>query len=209
MLKLEWEIKMLESGIPEKYRASCWDNYEGKKDSISYNKLSTYCDRLGSARRKGVGILLQGEEDSGKTYVGVCILKEALKKNFTVYYTTLNQIIEDIKKTYEDNSYKAVVDERYMWTDFLFIDSLNMIYKAKESDYVDSTLAILVNHRDLHNRPIILAVDGQIENVVDDNKYSQQLYKTLKTKLLEVTLVKSGYSQGVQKRMMMDLMEDE
>jgi len=207
MLKFEEEIAVANAGIPEKYRQATFDNYLGKKQ-ISYQKLKTYCEHLENARNKGIGVMLRGEEGAGKTFVGICILRDVMKAGYTACYTTLNGMLEDIKQSWQNSSLQKVNEEKYMWSDFLFVDAMNFVYREHgTTEWVKNTFENLIVHRDNHNRCVILSVHGSVADIQSNNIYSSSIYTVLKPKMIDIMLLNNGYNGDVQSRVMEDLTE--
>jgi DNA replication protein DnaC len=191
MKRLKWELIMYDSGIPELYFDVDISNYQGKGQT-NFSKVQSYCERIDKAKDKGLGLFFQGGTDSGKSYVAVCVLKEALKRGFTGYYTSLYQMIEKIKASWGNEVVRKANIETLYWCDFLIVEDINRVYKAN-SDYVDSTFVDIIQQRNLYNRVTIMTLRGAMSDVKEDNKYGTELYSILQSKLIPVTLVESGY----------------
>lgn len=94
----------------ELYKHS-FDNSKVIEEKEEQHKLSfkKYCKNFEELRKKGLGILMIGNKGTGKSYYADCIYNE-LSQKYVVYRTTLSNIFQRFKNTYNPNSKISILD---------------------------------------------------------------------------------------------------
>jgi len=110
---------MAESNIPVGYWFSKMKGFKGSKKLEQVVK--DYTTNINEKYDNGTSICLAGNQGTGKTMSSICILKAALKRNFSAYYTTASDIVAEMTN-YESNS---VTRKILRESDFLVIDELD------------------------------------------------------------------------------------
>lgn len=118
---------MSEANIPAGYWNLTMNNFEGPerlKDIIlSYSK------QIDKNYRKGKSICLSGNQGTGKTMSSICILRVALKNNYSAYYTTASDILNDMTNSKFLHNTRAKLRN----SDFLVIDELDSRFFVSDS----------------------------------------------------------------------------
>ena len=115
-------VKLYESCIPHDF----WDltSKDIKFNVGSYNNVvKKYIKNLNTALRNGYGLLLSGDNGVGKTTFISLVLKDALGKGRTAYYTTLPDLLYDISKGFRDKDLSERI-EYLLSSDFVAIDEI-------------------------------------------------------------------------------------
>lgn len=118
--------KMAESNIPVGYWFLTMDKFEGSPKLGEV--VEQYVGDLQKNYMTGNSICFAGNQGTGKTMSSICILKAALKRGFSVYYTTASDMLNDLS----DRNTSAV-RHTLRHTDFLVIDELDSRFFTSDS----------------------------------------------------------------------------
>lgn len=86
--------KMAEAEIPVDYWYRLMDDFYGEMNFK--NAIQEYIKNIHEEYSNGITICLVGERGRGKTFAACAILKKAILENFSVYYTTLSDLVAGI-----------------------------------------------------------------------------------------------------------------
>lgn len=119
--------EMFEANIPVGYWFLTMKGFQGApKLKKIYDE---YVENLQDKYMDGKSICFAGNQGTGKTMSSICILKEAIKKGFSTYYTTASDILNNMTD-YKNNS---ELRKRLRTTDFLVIDELDSRFFTSDS----------------------------------------------------------------------------
>lgn len=143
----------------KKYNESTFDNIIIKNDTEKeyYKRFKNFCKNFEELKEKGIGILLQGSEGTGKTLYSYAISNE-LDKKYKVYRTPLSFYLDDIKTDFDEKYYLNLVKE----ADLLII---NDIGNESLKDWAMERVYNLLN----------TAYEEKISLIIDTNLDDQQL----------------------------------
>lgn len=110
---------MEESNIPVGYWFLKMKDFKGS-DSIK-KIVEDYIENIEDNYISGSSFCLAGNQGTGKTMSSICILKSALKKDFSAYYTTASDIMTEMTDYQNNYEYRKKLRE----SDFLVIDELD------------------------------------------------------------------------------------
>jgi len=117
---------MYEANIPVGYWFLTMKKFEGAPEL-----KQVYDEYVGSLREQymeGKSVCFAGNQGTGKTMSSICILKQALKQNFSAYYTTASDILNNVTSS-KNNELR----EKLRTTDFLVIDELDSRFFVSDS----------------------------------------------------------------------------
>jgi DNA replication protein DnaC len=119
--------KMEESNIPVGYWFLNMKSFSGSP--ILAKITNSYIEKLRHNYIEGKSICFAGTQGTGKTMSSICILKSALKQNFSAYYTTASDILNQM------TDYKSSYGLRNILrnSDFLVIDELDSRFFTSDS----------------------------------------------------------------------------
>lgn len=192
-----FETKLYESCIPKDF----WDLTEAevKYNVESYNKnIKPYIKKIDVALRNGYGLLFSGDNGVGKTTFISLVLKAALAKGYSIYYTTLPDLLYDLSKGFRDRDVAQRI-EWYLSSDFVAIDEI-----GKDSNKNKLFSAEFHFERILKNRfddavPTLLASNMGLKEI--KMAYGKTVYSMLLGKY-QTTAMKEGDFRGeLRKRM--------
>lgn len=110
---------MCESNIPVGYWFIKMAEFKGSPRLKEV--VDDYIANIRQMYSDGKSICLAGNQGTGKTMSSICILKSALKNNFSAYYTTASDIMTEMTNYGGNSETRKVLRE----TDFLVVDELD------------------------------------------------------------------------------------
>jgi DNA replication protein DnaC len=157
------------AGIPPNYENATLENFKMPQDNPNMR------DALGQVLRnmRGFvrafpdvnppGLLLLGENGTGKTHLAVAVLKALIDKGHAGLFFDYQGLLEQIQRSFKIESgtsdreaYGSALD-----TDVLLLDELGAY---RRSDFVEDTITGILTHRCNHGKPIIVTT-----NLVDED----------------------------------------
>lgn len=184
---------MLKSGILEEF----WDldisDYIGKPEVVAVVK--EYLSYLGNARKKGIGMFFHGSNGTGKTFLGVEILKEALRQGYTAQFASLGGIIQALTDGWYDAEKRRRYEERIRDVDFLMIDDVGKEMRVSKNGLTEMVFDNLIRYRSFRNKPMILTTNSDIESV--ENVYGKSIVSLLHGKFIPIRVVGEDYRKTV------------
>lgn len=124
----KWAVidKMAEANIPAGYWLLNMKNFEGPE--ILKQHIIDYTENLDKNYSVGNSFCLAGNQGTGKTMSSICVLKAAIKKNYTAYYLTASDLLSELTsgKNYE-------LRQKIKNVDFLLIDELDSRFFSSDA----------------------------------------------------------------------------
>lgn len=147
--------KMDDANIPNGYWFYKMDNFYG---SPHLKKIvEEYMLDIKKMYMMGQSICLAGSQGTGKTMSSICILKEALRNNFSGFYITASDIFSDMT----DSELSSQMKRKLKDVDFLVIDELDSRFfpsnNAKE--LFSSIYENIFRFRTHNNMPTIICTN--------------------------------------------------
>lgn len=178
---------------------------EGRK---VLERVITYSRNLHIARKKGISLLLAGNNGTGKTLLGVSILKQAIRRGFTAQMTSLEGIIRVYTDGWTSIEDRKLFDQRIRNVDFLLIDDVGKEYKAKNSELTEVMFDNLIRYRVGRRKPFILTTNTDPESML--NRYGNSLMSNLEGKAIKLKVVGFDYRKVIlSKNLWKELTNDE
>lgn len=119
--------KMEEANIPVGYWLLTMKNFSGSQNLKEV--ADDYSTNIQKKYMEGKSICFAGSQGTGKTMSAICILKSALKANFSVYYITAVDLLNEM--TNSRTNYELRM--RLRSVDFLVIDELDSRFFVSDS----------------------------------------------------------------------------
>jgi len=116
---------MHEANIPVGYWLLNMKEFSGSEKLK--NLIEGYINNIDGNYMSGYSICLSGSQGTGKTMSSICILKEAIKNNYSTYYITASDMLSGL--TGKDN----VLRKKLKDVDFLVIDELDSRFFTSDS----------------------------------------------------------------------------
>lgn len=174
---------MAESNIPVGYWFMKMEGFQGSqrlKDIVD-----EYIANVDDKYSSGYSICLAGNQGTGKTISAICIIKRALKQDFSAYYITASDMMTEM------TNYKSSSDIRNTLrnTDFLVIDELDSRFFVSDAqkELFSSIYENIFRYRTHNTLPTIICTNetndilnvfyGQSRQAIDSlNKQYLKIY---------------------------------
>ena len=187
------EKKMLSAGILEEFWDLDIDQYKGNEAVIKV--VQEYLANLDNARKQGISIFFYGTNGTGKTFLGVEVLKEALRKGYSAQFTSLGGIIQALTDGWYDAEKRRRYEERIRDVDFLMIDDVGKEMRVSKNGLTEMVFDNLIRYRSFRNKPMILTTNSDIESV--ENVYGKSIVSLLHGKFIPIRVVGEDYRKTV------------
>ena len=187
------EKKMLSAGILEEFWDLDIDQFKGNEAVTKV--VHEYLDNLDNARKRGISIFFYGTNGTGKTFLGVEVLKEALRKGYSAQFTSLGGVIQALTDGWYDAEKRRRYEERIRDVDFLMIDDVGKEMRVSKNGLTEMVFDNLIRYRSFRNKPMILTTNSDIESV--ENVYGKSIVSLLYGKFIPIRVVGEDYRKTV------------
>lgn len=179
--------KMGDANIPVGYWFLKLADFQGpqnvQKAAIEY--IKSIEDNYGSGR----GLIFTGNFGTGKTTAVCSVLKSALIKGYSAYYTTLNDLIHYFSDFETKSEFFGIVTK----SDFLCIDEVDSRHFS-DSEVAQrmfgSTFERVVRHRKQNQLPVLIATNNSTIEEVFTGQYRRAVDSLLKSSIVVPALGK-------------------
>lgn len=170
--KFERYVGYAYSGIDEEYWEVTFNNF--KSDQVAREEAEKYSQHLSNARKNGLGIIFHGDNGTGKSMLASIILMNAKKLKYTVYFITFAELLELVKKSFDNEYYKHFYETKVKNADFLCLDELGAEYRPKDIEsFCVSQLSSLSRYRRRNN--LCTIVTTNLEKSAFTNTYGKTI----------------------------------
>jgi DNA replication protein DnaC len=194
-----FEVECFAAGIPRSF----WD--VSSKD-VTHNKeifqrvISKYTKRRRKVLVRGWGLVLMGDNGSGKTMFSSYIATQFLRRGTSVYYTTLVGLNEDFKKGFSDPGFSARL-ETALEAEFLILDELGKELRA--DGHLGVRLEQILKQRYDDARPTVLATNLSWGELI--KRYGTSIESMLEGRYVKVPLASGDYRKITKHKLRKDL----
>lgn len=125
--------------------------------------INSYISNVKQNYIDGTSICLAGNQGTGKTMSSICILKAALKSNFTAHYTTASDMLTEMVSSEKINVRKTLRE-----VDFLVIDELDSRFFVSDAqkELFSSVYESIFRFRAHNTMPTIICTN-ETENILN------------------------------------------
>lgn len=156
-----------------------------EKIRINLNKfIDQYIINANENLKNGLGFILHGPTGRGKSLTAMKTLMFLTDKNYKCYFTTVKQFIELIKKSWEDEESKTLLDYIYN-CDFLAFDDLGV--ELHKTEWTITELDALFRHRYFKKKPTLMTTNYTLTNLKE--KYAQRIISLFHERLMFIAVV--------------------
>lgn len=148
------------------------------------NFINQYVKNSNENIKNGTGFIINGGTGRGKSLSAMKTLMFLVDKRYKCYWATVKEYLDIIKKSWEDDNYKRLLNYIYD-CDFLAIDDLGV--EMHKTDWPIVELDSLFRHRYFKNKPVIMTSNQSITNLKE--KYAQRIVSLFYEKLMFITIV--------------------
>ena len=147
------------SGIPAKYAARTFDDYEVTEDNERAVKLARWF--LADERQKG--LYFYGGAGTGKTFLASLIAREYILRLKRVIFGDVPLLLSELKRTFNDNaqSTEGLLD-RYCRCKMLVLDDLGA---GQITEWNVSVLYQIINNRYNAGKPLIITSNYDLDGL--------------------------------------------
>lgn len=161
---------MADANIPTAYWFLKMSNFKGPENVRQ--AVKEYKENIDQNYLQGKGLCFTGQYGTGKTYSICALLKNALIRDYTAYYTSLLDVGHYMTNfKYSDKFYHLVTR-----CDFLAIDEVDSRHFSDSDDaqrYFGSNLERIVRYRAQNNLPILIGTNNASLKEVFTGQYSR------------------------------------
>lgn len=191
-------LRMANANIPSKF----WDHVLKDFDwctEVTTIPIRKYVINLEKMLTQGMGLYLWGRNSVGKSFVASLILKAALIKSYTVYFTSFETILTMVSDSMYDRDLRYEFRQKIVETDFLVVDDIDKTYRSATT-FVDSKMDAVFRERANYGLPTIItsnviraeAIRRTKVNATEAQKvdmYAQSLLELFNETLVDVKFV--------------------
>lgn len=161
--------QLKDDGFNNSYYLSCTFDKDDLANPEVSRVANAYVQKFDRFYSKGLGILFQGTCGNGKTFISACIGNALISKEYSVYMTTISDLVNLMSKDY--GNYMQDVIQKISNVDLLILDDLGTenILDTKNSKTIEYTYKI-VDTRYLSNKPMIISTNLNVGSLVQDAK---------------------------------------
>jgi DNA replication protein DnaC len=192
--RYRFELAKVESEIPAKYRFMKLDDIDFPESKKMVGQVEKYIQNLEHYYKKGTGLFLWGGTGTAKTAISCIILKEALKLNFTAYFTDLAKCIDMLCESWNDDEAKQDFIQRILKVDFLVIDDVGREYKPK-SNFFEANFDNIFRERS--NSLLVTIITSNKSPTEMGSEFGPRLYSIFYEHLIPIEFTSSDYRKKV------------
>lgn len=183
------------AGIPKRYydMSFTWLKENGsfpKENAEAYRIVNNYRQNLEENLNTGKGLILRGPAGTGKTSLGVCLLKEALKIGKECLMISMPNLLDNMLTLSKGDSVAFMSYEQKLRNiPLLLLDDFGAEYS--KSEWVAAKVDSIIIDRYNRMRPIILTTNYS-EGWTKDH-YSQRIYDRLRGEYQEAIFMGASH----------------
>ena len=187
------------AGIPKRYYGMSFEYLKQhgkfpKENAEAYRIVSDYRQNIAQNLSTGKGLILRGPAGTGKTSLGVCLLKEALAIGKGCLMISMPNLLDNMLTLSKgDNVAFMSYEQKLRNIPLLLLDDFGAEYA--KSEWVSAKVESIIIDRYNRMRPIILTTNYS-EGWTKDH-YSQRIYDRLRGEYQEAIFM--GVSHRGQK----------
>ena len=161
----------------QSFSLTVYKTKEGKEKAyIACKIIKEYLNMFDEAKRNGMGLyIFSGAKGSGKTRMAVSIANELMEKHDSlVKFATGMNILEEIKKSYDDKSYdsESKLISELIRADVLVLDDFGT---EKVTEWVQNKFYWIINQRYIYKKPIIFTSNESLETLPYDERITSRI----------------------------------
>lgn len=132
------------ANIPYEYWFLDLSDFKGSE--THKKEIQEYCSHLEQYLKNSIGVFLYGSNGTGKTLLAVSILKAALRKKMSGFFSSYSSVVAMFTSTWSSEAAKAGFEKNIEHSDFLIIDDLGKEYSTK-NNLAESILDRVIRYR--------------------------------------------------------------
>ena len=183
------------AGIPKRYYSMSFDwlkknGKSPKENTEAYRIVNDYRHNLKENLNTGKGLILRGPAGTGKTSLGVCLLKEALKIGKGCLMISMPNLLDNMLTLSKGDSVAFMsYEQKLRNVPLLLLDDFGAEYS--KSEWVAAKVESIIIDRYNRMRPIIITTNYS-DSWVEGN-YSQRIYDRLRGEYKEAVFMSDSH----------------
>lgn len=144
----------------------------------AYKVAKSYAEKYEKMLDNGYGFYVYGNTGCGKTHLLACVCNYLLEHDQRCIFTTLTDILNEIRSTYSRYQSADTVIEKYAKIPFLFLDDFGKEgYKKTNGElgWLDEMLFTIINKRYNNMLPTIISSNHAPTEIMDKGNYDDAL----------------------------------
>ncbi|HNT33958.1 MAG TPA: ATP-binding protein [bacterium] len=154
------QVHLEQANIPPIFEDKSFDTFENPtpEHEKDLKWAREYVKNYSSTNKRGV--LFIGHPGVGKTHLAISILRELILKGYTGLFFNMNDLLQEIRATFDENSSATEFDilERLLGVDVLVLDDVGA--QERISGFVLDRFYTLVNGRYQANKTLIVTTNS-------------------------------------------------
>lgn len=148
------------AGVPQRFMSAsfggyqCRDSHKGQKAILDV--LRAYCEKgcMAGNVESGRSLILCGSPGTGKTHLGVAMVRAAIVQEISAHYIAFPDLITEIRDAYSDRSRseKSIIDKYGKSAKFLVLDEVG----TESGDHARNKLFQIMNLRYSWQLPTVM-----------------------------------------------------
>ena len=140
-----------------------------------------YMNSLDKEFRRGITFCFTGERGRGKTMAACCILKKAVMGDFSIYYTTLSDLVTNVTGP---NPYLRIGIKKY---DFVVIDEVDQRYFSSQisMELFGNNLENVLRGRMQNRLPTIICTNSADAGQIFDGEFRKS-FQSLGSQFIKI-----------------------
>lgn len=160
------------SGIVGRNRRMTFDSFDpSPKNESVFKSCVRYASQWPFVKSRGLGLYLYGEKDTGKTHLAAAIGNELLANGVRVVFTTVEDMLDEIRKTYSRQLSEADVVNRYVSAELVIFDDLgteNYRGSAGAISFAQGKFFQILDGRYTREKPTVFTSNYRLEQLTSE-----------------------------------------
>lgn len=152
------QTQLARSGMKSRFLTRTFANFQTntQRRTQAARTAREYADNFTAHRENGDGLYIEGTYGTGKTHLAAAISIQLMEQGYSVIFGTADDLLREIKATFDDNGSEQKVLERFKHCDLLVIDDLG---KEQATDWSTAQLYAIINDRYECQKPLIITTN--------------------------------------------------
>lgn len=156
--KARAEKQLAQSGMKARFLSRTFANFRTDTPgrARAHRVAKEYADNFTAHSANGDGLYIEGTFGTGKTHLAAAIALQLMEQGHSVIFRTADDLLRDIKATFDDGDGERKVLERLKGCDLLVIDDIG---KEQATDWSTAQLYAIINDRYECQKPVIVTTN--------------------------------------------------
>lgn len=154
------------SGIKKRFQHRTFENFMQDTEARRrcFKAAKDYADQFPVYAARGEGLYIEGTNGTGKTHLAAAVALQLIDQGIPVVCKTAGDMLEDIKKAYDQGeASESDILKAYKTVDLLIVDDLG---KEQCTDWSVSTIYSILNDRYEDMKPTIITTNFNTDGLL-------------------------------------------